>query len=359
MEIYHKRPLTEVSFFHKLFKMLPKQNYIIELENLLSENEDNITAVKTDVLASLKEKYKVNDKDFKREREVLLDKYINKCIFDDQRLSDDEKQQLSFLRELLCIDEHYLKSRIEEEGLRIYKNKVSDAIWDGVVTEKEKNELEAIKGEFSLSVLDSRSIYNKECQDKIQRVVDRIIFANRCSPDDDKELNDLISGLNVSVHFSTSGLNRLRELWRIENGELPVLEVPIALHKNETCCYKANVNWYEERTRTVSVSYSGYTYSRKVTKHITYRSGNVAPSRHTEEYMKLIDSGKVYFTNKRIIFVGKKQNKVIPWTKILDFTPFNNGIEIGKETGKKPFFEFSDVEMMGIYIARLLNDSAL
>ena len=74
------------------------------------------------------------------------------------------------------------------------------------------------------------------------------------------------------------------------------------------------------------------------------------------EHYKLIDSGEVFFTNKRIIFMGSHGNKNIPLTKILDITPFSNGIEIGKDTGKKPFFECSDSEEMGIMLARLLKD---
>ena len=50
------------------------------------------------------------------------------------------------------------------------------------------------------------------------------------------------------------------------------------------------------------------------------------------------------------------KRKQIPYSKILAFTPFADGIEIDKDTGKKPFFKYEDSELMGIYLARLLKD---
>ncbi len=42
MSIYEKKNLMEQSFFQKFFKKQPKQNFIIELENTLYENEDKL-----------------------------------------------------------------------------------------------------------------------------------------------------------------------------------------------------------------------------------------------------------------------------------------------------------------------------
>ena len=39
MSVYEKKELVAQSFFQKLFKKQPKQNYMIELENKLFENE--------------------------------------------------------------------------------------------------------------------------------------------------------------------------------------------------------------------------------------------------------------------------------------------------------------------------------
>ena len=177
------------------------------------------------------------------------------------------------------------------------------------------------------------------------------------SPAEEKQLNEMVKGLNVVVSYNNDGLFKLRKFWEIENGTLQPINSPINIQKTEQLYYSAKIEWYEERTKTTYVSYNGITTNFRITKGISLRSGMIAPERHTEEYMKLIDTGDVYFTNKRIIFVGEHGNKIIPFSKILYITPYSDGLEIGKDTGKKPFFKFHDVETMGIYLARLLKDS--
>ena len=152
------------------------------------------------------------------------------------------------------------------------------------------------------------------------------------------------------------GISRFRKYWDIENAELVPIETPINLQKSESLYFTAKIEWFEERTRTTSVSYGGISTKFKICKGVYLRGGSIAPMRNTEEYLKLIDAGDIYFTNKRIIFMGQHGNKQIPYSKILAFTPFADGIEIDKDTGKKPFFKYEDSELMGIYLARLLKD---
>ena len=95
MSIYEKKNLMEQSFFQKLFKKQPKQNFIIELENTLFENEDKLLTLDISTINSLKQKYNIKSKDFTYEREFLLNRFISHCLWD-EHLSDEEKKQLSY-----------------------------------------------------------------------------------------------------------------------------------------------------------------------------------------------------------------------------------------------------------------------
>ena len=167
----------------------------------------------------------------------------------------------------------------------------------------------------------------------------------------------MISGMHANVSFSGDGIAKFRKYWDVENADLIPLQSPINIQKSETLFFTTRIDWYEERTRTTSISYGGISTKFKICKGVYLRAGNIAPLRNTEEYLKFIDSGTIYFTNKRIIFMGNHGNKIIPFSKILSFTPYSDGIEIDKETGKKPFLKNDDCELMGIYLARLLKDS--
>lgn len=355
MSIYTKKDLHKQTLFQKLFHILPKTNYIIELENLLADNEKNILSISSNSINELRNKYKVSEKAYKRERELLLDLYITHCLWDNH-LSTEEKNQLNHLCDLIDLKKEYLEKRIIEEGKIIYRNQVQKAISDNKLTDEEEKDLNSLKSEFNLSDKEETDIYTEEVENKIQSYVNTIIANRRVSPEEEKQLNEMITGLNVKVTYTDNGLEKFKKFWKIENGELDEIPSPINLQKSERLFYRASINWYEERTRTTYISYGGLTTNFRIAKGLSLRAGHIAPSRQTEEYMKLIDSGEVFFTNKRIIFMGSHGNKNIPLTKILDITPFSNGIEIGKETGKKPFFECSDSEEMGIMLARLLKD---
>lgn len=355
MAVFGTQSLIKQTLFQRMFNKLPKRNYLIELENKLSENEDKISTINKNEVEVLKQKYKISNKDFKTEREMLLDKLISRCLWDN-RLSDDEKNQLNCLCNLLELPVEYLNNKILEEGKLIYRNKVKCVIEDNRVEESEKEDLENIKNEFSINDDIGDDIYGSECQQKIQSYVDEIIKKRRMSPEEDKKLQEMISELDIKVSFNGNGLDTLKEYWQVENGELKELESPINIQKSEKLYFKQKINWYEERKQITYVSYSGLTSNIRICKGLNLRAGAVAPSRHTEDVMKLIDSGEVFFTNKRIIFMGEHGNKNIPYSKVLAIVPYTNGIQIEKDTGKSPFFECNNAELMGIYIARLLKD---
>ncbi len=73
--------------------------------------------------------------------------------------------------------------------------------------------------------------------------------------------------------------------------------------------------------------------------------------------MKLIDTGTLYLTNKRIIFTGTKKNSNIRIDKVLDFTPYTDGVEIGKDTGKSPTLQMTqNADIFCMILERLLNE---
>jgi hypothetical protein len=73
--------------------------------------------------------------------------------------------------------------------------------------------------------------------------------------------------------------------------------------------------------------------------------------------MTLIDKGTLYLTNKRLILTGAKKNANIRLDKILNISPYSDGVEIDKETGKKPVLQFTDrADIFCIMLERLLRE---
>lgn len=356
MSVFEKRKLIEQNFFQKMFKKLPKKNFIIEVENILFDNESNILSVQLEKINLLKQKYRVNNFSLLYEKDVVFTKYFNYCI-SNKTLSDDVIDKLKYLCLILNLKEKIIDEKIEQVSKQIYLEKIREVIKDDVVTDEEWNELKRIEKDFHIAEDMANDIYAKEVTNKIQDFVNPLIQKHRVSPDEELKLNSMVKGLRATVTFDGDGIPRGRKYWDAENGELHPIETNINLQKSEVLYYETKIDWYEERSKTTTVSYGGVSAKFKICKGVSFRAGMIAPERYTEEYMKLIDSGTVFFTNKRIIFMGEHANKLIPYTKILSFTPFSDGVEIGKDTGKPPFFRCSDSELMSIYLARLLKEN--
>jgi hypothetical protein len=151
-------------------------------------------------------------------------------------------------------------------------------------------------------------------------------------------------------------LSKYKLYWTIENGELPTIDVPISLGKQEECYFQTHAEWHEQRTVTQRINYRGTTASIRIMKGVRYRVGSIKPQRITSEEYKLLDSGTLYLTNKRIIFTGRLKNSTISLTKVLSFTPYSDGVEISKDTGRPPLFKFSsNNELFPLIMSRLLN----
>jgi hypothetical protein len=178
------------------------------------------------------------------------------------------------------------------------------------------------------------------------------------SPLEQQQLDEMAQNLGVPLSLSESQKSD-RDLfalyWQIENGPLPWYDVSINLQKGERCHFAARSEWYEFRTKTVRVNYSGPSYRIRIAKGLYYRVGSmkVAPVKHEE--LTQVDSGIVYFTNKRIIFDGARGNKTIKLSALLGIEPHSDGIGIEKATGKSPVLGLSDnVELGTVVLSALL-----
>ncbi|MFN3385343.1 MAG: hypothetical protein ACK42Y_02010 [Candidatus Thermochlorobacter sp.] len=96
----------------------------------------------------------------------------------------------------------------------------------------------------------------------------------------------------------------------------------------------------------------------RIAKGIYYRVGTVAPQRITSKELTYIDSGKLYLTNKRVIFMGAIRNFTIRMERILAFTPYSDGIKIEKDSGRNPTLKIDkNVDICCLMFSRLLREA--
>lgn len=362
MSVYTEKELVKQTFFQRLFKRLPKENFIIEFENILARNEISLSKLSQNKINELIEKYKVNfAKQFITERENLYRKYL-KSVLEDEKITDTEKTALNKIKNLLSLNEGFVKKELTEATNKIYQKKVYTAVFDGKLDEEEKKQLTELKNDLLISESTAKSIYDSEAKNVLNKYLKNAVADERLSPDEEKQINEIAKNLGAQISYETKTkelLDKYRLFWVIENGELPTIQSDINLQKSESLYFMTDIDWLEMKTVTKRVNYAGVSTRIRICKGVYFKVGSIAPERVTEDVWRTVDSGKMYLTNKRIIFMGQKGNKTIKLDKVLSFTPYQDGVQLEKDTGKNPFFKFDyNVDVYCMLLSRLMNEAS-
>lgn len=353
-----RKELFEPTFFQRVLKFYPKKNAFIELNNHLFEN--GIENTKVEDVFEIETKYKVNiSKKFKPEILSLYRSYLEFFLIDKQ-LSDQQIDNLKHLKILLNINDNEIKKITNEVSEKVYRLEIEEAIQDGKIDEEERVFLDKIKSQLNLSEEVASKIYNESATALIQNFMNNALSDQRLSPDEESELYSLSNNLNIKLDFddsTKSTLDKYKLYWQIENGNLPQIDVNINLQKKEYCHFVSDVQWLEQRKVTTRYNYTGPTMRIKIVKGVYWRAGSMALKPVSHDELKVIDSGKLFLTNTRLIFMGNKGSKTIKINKILDFTPYKNGVDIQKDSGKSPFIQFEhNVDIFSMILGKVISD---
>lgn len=356
---FHPIELKAPNFLHRWLGLTVKRNVVAEVNNLLATRP--VREVSADDVQRLATAYKVDPhRKFATELKALYQQQLRHCLID-RRISEEEFRELQHLKQILAISDREI-SRIHEEVLgEVYQGEVEKVMTDGRVSEEEKRFLRKLEEEIRLPKVYAERIYAQKAHEKLQKRLSAAVEDERVSPEEEAELQAMARSFGVQIEMDTATraqLQRYRLYWKIENGDLAAVEVDINLQRGETCYFTAPMEWYEMRTVTRSIRYGGPSARIRLAKGIYYRVGSVQVQRVSEDVMKLIDTGTIYLTNKRLVFMGAKKNSTTRLNKILDFTPYSNGVEIQKDSGKSPFLGMtSDIDLFALTLDRCLRDS--
>jgi len=356
---FTSEPLKPPSFWQRLFRRQPKGNAIIEIRRLLGE-ADHVDDVTLESVEEIAERYRVRlRRDLEHERLAVLAEYLEHCLHD-RRLADEEIGRVSHLKTLLHLADEQVQKTEEEAVTNVYGSAIKKVLQDARVSEEEREFISRLESDLHLRPVVAQRVYQTHAQDLLQRQVDGIVGRGELSPQDDEDLEALAANLGVAVRMdrkTRETLDRLRLYWHIQEGELPELNPEIRLFKGERCHMIVHASWYEHRTVTRRVRYSGPMLRVKIAKGLYWRAGDISLKRVSEDILKHLDSGKVYLTERRILFRGERGNKTLRLDRIVNFEPFENGIEIEKDSGKNPFLEFAPgAEVFAMILGRLLEE---
>lgn len=350
--------LIQPSFLQRLFKIEPKENAFIEVNNLFASKP--LREIKSAEIEAISVKYKVDlRKEFIGRLKEIYRQYLQQSI-SDKIINDQEVIYQNYLKKLLMLNDSEVEEIHNQLASEIYKKSYDEVISDGKIEKSEEEFLDKLQKNLRLPTITEETISNESTQQFMQMQVDKIVDDGKISPEEWEEFTVIAKNLDVDVNWnekSKAKVEKLKLYWLIENGDLPIKEVSINLQKNECCYFTSNADWLENRTVTNRINYEGPTARIKIMKGIYYRAGSIGVQRITSEQLQKIDSGQVFLTNKRIIFVGNKKNSNIQLNKILSINPFSDGVEIEKDSGESPIFRLSNnADLFAMTLSRVIND---
>jgi len=293
----------------------------------------------------------------------IYKKYLMYCL-QDRKLSQTEIENLKALKRLLDLKDDDVRKIYKDVALSVYKEEVEKAIEDGRLSDEEKEFLENLRKELNIPEELAEKIKNELAHDFFKNLLSEAIADERLSSEEEQELEEVAKslGLEISLDDATKQkLAKYKYLWQLENGDIPEIdktELPIRLPKTERCYFYVDAVYYEPRkVHTGRVNYGGLTYRYRIAKGLYLRMGTLNFYPQTEEKLVPLDSGTVFITNKKILFVGNKGSRKIDLRRIIDFKPYRDGIQIIKDAGRSPFLKLdTDIELLVVLLNRLLSE---
>ena len=322
---YQFVPLKKQSFLQKLFRQNPEENALITLNNqLFTEGIQAITSEKFETLEatygiSLSERFGLNLEEFYA---VALNHYLSNFI-----LSEEESSNLKKLAQIFGLSQQTTDFLHIEIGKTAYRKCFIQTLSTGDFNPEKEEYLKTIQKKLRLPD-QVEKIISKEV--RTQHLLDyfyKMVSNQRVSPQDEEIFNWKVKSLKInplSNNQTQKQLKQYRQYWAFENEPLTAIENIFQIQKSETCYMVVNsVQIYEPRSNR---------------------------SKYGGTYEKLIDSGTLYLTQKRIFIIGLEKNYTIKLESIVRTQKTTDGILIHKLTGRNPTIKMSTHETIIISI---------
>lgn len=356
---YQIEDFKKPGLLQKTFGKEPKENSLLELKRLL--NEKGIMNVTGEDISYICNKYKVNlSKEYNAGLQSLYNQFLEYCV-QDKIIDEVEMSTLRHLKNLLGLNDEQVYAIYKDIISKIFQKDISQVLADGNLNKEEDAYLINLKNTLRIPETLFAELYKETANEKIMEFLNGALSDSQLSPDEEKQLHELAKNMSINLTLTENTkatLEKYKLYWQVQNAEIPILNVSLNLNKGEVCHFSTGINWFETRRVTKRVNYGGPMVSFRIAKGVYWRTGSLNVQRISNDVLTHIDTGVLYLTNKRLVFMGGKGAKNIQLKKVLDFNVFQNGFEIVKDTGKSPFLNFeSNLDYFNMILSRLLDEN--
>lgn len=328
--IFEPHQLKSRSILQRLFKQHPEENAIISINNLLGSKP--ILSVNSDDIKYIAKFYNINLVEYNLNLEEFYAVLFNTLILK-LYLSLEDKILLNHLAQILYLSEATISSLKIMIGESLYLKEYERAIRNGIFSEQDRATLDRLKIDTGLPDAIAKKVSDNVRSAYINKYFQNILKNKRVSPKEEEDLIRVTENLNVNLTMNEENqllFNRYKLYWELENLDVPVIEADTPLQKNEVCHYIfKTVEWLEPRVQS---------------------------SKYGTTYLKSIDEGRAYLTNKRLILIGDSKNFIIRLEDIVSARLEKDlaSVFINKLTGRSPTLRLKqNADILSVLLKRL------
>ena len=347
--------LQPTGFVANLLGHRPKENAFLEIHNVVASLP--IYHISEDAVTACLSRYGITQEEAKP-RLLNIYSHVLEHFIKDLLISDDEVEQLRHLATIFKLSSDEISQVHTEIVYPYYEKAVRHALRDRQLSDDENAALDSLCSKLRIPESAANEIYKKHAVPIYNQAIGDALADQMLTPEEETELEEVAKALKLNIRFDeklASILDRARRLWRIAQGELPVLSVPVDLQLNERCSADVEALHYEPRSVAGGISYSGFSMSYG-TLGIRFRSGIMNTHRLSSQTLRLRGAGTLYFTNRRFLFSGDSNTTSIDLGTITSITFYSDGMRIEKEAITDQIFTFSgDIDMLRLIADNLMT----
>jgi len=236
---------------------------------------------------------------------------------------------LLFLAVLVAVSGSVWYNQRRRSARRLYRSALERAVADGALSPDEIEELARIREDRDIRPdevrMVARSIY--------RRALKAALADARLTPEEDELLARLQAMLGLSENDlgeDVDALARLRLLARVERGELPGVDSPIALVPHETCHWVVQAALAERigQQRRGRVEIAGV--EQRVTSSTPFDASGPREALRPNEEILPVDLGMFVVTSRRAIFQGARRNVTVPHARLDGIVLYEDGLRLSE-----------------------------
>jgi hypothetical protein len=265
----------------------------------------------------------------------IYDTILRKVISDLQ-ITNSEKQSLKEIIDYFNISDSEVDEIKGKYSMDAIKRLSLEKYSDSFLSQDEREEIELFASELNISQAEVEKINKSNAENIYKDAVQKAISDNEVTFDEQETLEQLATKLELNVDeigidkHTDETYNYLLLLNALNNGYLPTkTNSIIVLQKNETTHWEAPASLLISKIITTGYSGSSRGVSIRIMKGVSYKVGT-SRSAPIKEQVSIKHPGILIITSKRVVFSSNTKSFSVPFTQLISFDPYSDGLGLQK-----------------------------